>query len=95
MQSILPEDLARLKSLNTPRAWEALSIKDAGGHVQSFEHLVQFYFTNLSNQGGSQSKKTDIVQWISNNWQTYFGSLKRLSQHQIHKRLSEVLTNGP
>ena len=95
VQSILPEDLARLKSLNTPRAWEALSIKDAGGHVQSFEHLVQFYFTNLSNQGGSQSKKTDIVQWISNNWQTYFGSLKRLSQHQIHKRLSEVLTNGP
>lgn len=28
-------------------------------------------------------------------WQTYFGSLKRLSQHQIHARLSEVLTNGP
>ena len=72
-----------------------LSIKDAGGQVQSFEHLVQFYFTNLSNQGGSQSKKTDIVQWISNNWQTYFGSLKRLSQHQINARLSEVLKSGP
>ena len=95
VQSILPEDLARLKSLNTPRGWEVLSIKDAGGQVQSFEHLVQFYFTNLSNQGGSQSKKTDIVQWISNNWQTYFGSLKRLSQHQINARLSEVLKSGP
>ena len=72
-----------------------LSIKDAGGQVQSFEHLVQFYFTNLSNQGGNQSKKTDIVQWINNNWQTLFGSLERLSQHQINARLSEALKSGP
>ena len=95
VQYISPEDLARLKSLNTPRAQEALSIKDADGHLQSFEHMVQFYFTNLNNQGGSQSKIHDIEQWIRNEWHTYFGSLKPLSEHQIHKRLSKVLTNGP
>ena len=90
VQSILPQDLARLKSLNTNRAREVLSIKDADGHVQSFEHLVQIYF-----EMHPPSKRDIIEQWISNNWHTYFGNLKPLSQHQIQKQLAYWLTNGP
>ena len=90
VQYISPEDLAHLKSLNTPLAQEALSIKDADGHVQSFEHLLKIYF-----EMHPQSKKDDIEQWIRNEWHTYFGSLKPLSEHQIQARSSKVLGNGP
>ena len=87
VQEISPEDLARLKSLNTPRARDALSIKDAGGHMLSFDHVVQTYFMIHG-----PSTRDDIVQWISNNWQTYFGSWERLS---IHSRLTTALELGP
>ena len=87
VQEISPEDLARLKSLNTPRARNALSIKDAGGHMLSFDHVVQTYFMIHG-----PSTRDDIVQWISNNWQTYFGSWERLS---IHNQLTKALELGP
>ena len=87
VQEISPEDLARLKSLNTPRARDALSIKDAGGHMLSFDHVVQTYFMIHG-----PSTRDDIVQWISNNWQTYFGSWERLS---IHNQLTIALELGP
>lgn len=32
---------------------------------------------------------------ISNEWQTYFDSLERLFQHELHKQLTALLTNGP
>ena len=86
-QEISPEDLARLKSLNTPRARNALSIKDAGGHMLSFDHVVQTYFMIHG-----PSTRHDIAQWINNNWETYFGSWERLS---IHNRLTTALELGP
>ena len=73
VQEISPEDLARLKSLNTPRARTALSIKDAGGHMLSFDHVVQTYFMIHG-----PSTRHDIAQWINNNWETRFGSWERL-----------------
>lgn len=87
VQEISPEDLARLKSLNTPRARTALSIKDAGGHMLSFDHVVQTYFMIHG-----PSTRHDIAQWINNNWETYFGSWERLS---IHNRLTTALELGP
>ena len=87
VQEISPEDLARLKSLNTPRARDALSIKDAGGHLLSFDHMVQTYFMIHG-----PSTRDDIAQWISNNWKTYFGSWKRFS---IHVQLTKALELGP
>ena len=87
VQEISPEDLARLKSLNTPRARTALSIKDAGGHMLSFDHVVQTYFMIHG-----PSTRHDIAQWINNNWETYFGSWERLS---IHTRLTTALELGP
>ena len=88
-----PGDLAHLhwQSLNMPRAREALSIKDAGGHALSFEQVVYAYFVIHCRP----STKHGITQRISNEWQTYFDSLERLFQHELHKQLTALLTNGP
>ena len=68
-----PGDLAHLhwQSLNMPRAREALSIKDAGGHALSFEQVVYAYFVIHRRP----STKHGIAQRISNEWQVSFGSV--------------------
>ena len=95
-ESIASADIAELLAAANatavvPEATEpkrnALSIKDAGGHMLSFDHVVQTYFMIHG-----PSTRDDIVQWISNNWQTYFGSWERLS---IHNQLTKALELGP
>ena len=81
------DDLAHLKSLNTPRAREALSIMNAGGNAHSFQHAVNFYFA----QRKAPSKSEDIVQYIYRTWQMHFGNTQRPQLASIKGRVTTLL----